>query len=115
RRLGAKRDKVMAVATPANPAPPARLRKGHEEGFALQLRLLELACRIGVGPHADAGVQPCAVLPEEAAPQRHGELAIASTVDPPDRARVPTPLQSLELVDEGVRRRARPAADRRSG
>src|SRR6266850_3468950 len=90
----------------------SNLRESHEKRFELQLRLLKLACGIGVGHHPDARVQPCAILPQETAPQGYRELAIAATVDPPDRTRIPTTLEAFQLVDEGIRRRARPAPDR---
>src|SRR4029077_4216941 len=41
-----------------------------------------------------------------------GELAIAATVDPSDCAGVPAALHAFELVDQLIRRLARPAADR---
>src|SRR5207247_7048356 len=68
-----------------------------QQRLELQLRFLQLARRVGVGHHSDARTAPGAVLPPAAAAQRDRELAVASSVDPPDRTRIPTPPHAFEL------------------
>src|SRR5262245_8992161 len=100
------------------PAPEGAVKawlrgEQRQQHFELELGLLQLGGRVGVGDDPAAGEEMSLAVAYQRRAQADADLAVLRGVHPADRARVPAAIDALELVDQLQRTIARLAADRR--